>query len=50
MAGVLVMLLCAGLREGIGRQTITDDLARYAVAAATAVGWSWHLYGRKLAS
>lgn len=48
MAGVVVMLFCAGLLEGIGRQTITSDLARYAVAAATAVGWGVYLYGRRL--
>jgi uncharacterized membrane protein SpoIIM required for sporulation len=49
MAGVVVMLLCAGLLEGIGRQTVTSDLARYAIAALTAVGWGTYLYGRRIA-
>lgn len=48
MMGVLVMLLCAGLLEGIGRQTVTSDLLRYLVAALTAAGWSAYLYGRRL--
>ena len=50
MAGVIVMLLCAGVLEGVGRQTITSDIARYAIAAATAVGWGYYLYGRRLAA
>ena len=49
MAGVLVMLFAAGLLEGVGRQVVTADLARYAIAAATALGWGWYLYGRRLA-
>ena len=44
MAGVLVMLLAAGLLEGIGRQLITSDLARYAIAALSAVFWGYYLY------
>ncbi len=44
MAGVLVMLLVAGALEGIGRQLITSDLARYAIAALSAVGWAAYLY------
>ena len=44
MAGVLVMLLAAGVLEGIGRQLITSDLARYAIAAVSAVGWGCYLY------
>jgi uncharacterized membrane protein SpoIIM required for sporulation len=45
MGGVLVMLVCAGLLEGLGRQLIEDDLARYAIAAFTAVAWPAYLYG-----
>ena len=45
MAGVLVMLLVAGALEGIGRQVITSDLARYAIAALSAFGWAAYLYG-----
>ena len=44
MGGVLVMLVCAGLLEGLGRQLIQDDAARYAIAAATAVLWPLYLY------
>ncbi len=44
MAGVLVMLLAAGVLEGIGRQVITSDLARYAIAGLSAVGWAAYLY------
>lgn len=39
MGGVVVMLFLAGLLEGFGRQLITNDLARYGVAAATGVMW-----------
>ena len=49
MAGVLVMLFAAGLLEGVGRQVVTSDLARYAIAAGTAIGWGWYLYGRRSA-
>ena len=34
MMGVVVMLFCAGLLEGIGRQTITSDAVRYAIAGS----------------
>lgn len=44
MTGVMVMLFCAGLLEGLGRQLITNDLARYAIAAATALLWPAYLY------
>jgi uncharacterized membrane protein SpoIIM required for sporulation len=44
MGGVLVMLVCAGLLEGLGRQLIQNDLARYAIAGATAVLWPAYLY------
>ena len=44
MGGVLVMLLCAGMLEGLGRQLIQNDLARYAIAATTAVLWPAYLY------
>ncbi len=45
MGGVLVMLLVAGVLEGVGRQLITSDIARYGVAALTAIGWGAYLYG-----
>lgn len=44
MGGVLVMLACAGVLEGLGRQLIEDDRARYAIAGATAVLWPAYLY------
>jgi uncharacterized membrane protein SpoIIM required for sporulation len=50
MSGVLVMLLCAGVLEGVGRQVVTSDLARYAIALATAAGWALYLYGARLRS
>jgi uncharacterized membrane protein SpoIIM required for sporulation len=47
MAGVVVMLFIAGLLEGFGRQLITQDGARYLVAAVTAVGWGLYFYAPK---
>jgi uncharacterized membrane protein SpoIIM required for sporulation len=44
MGGVLVMLLCAGMLEGLGRQLIQNDLTRYAIAGTTAVLWPAYLY------
>lgn len=45
MAGVVLMLLLAGLLEGFGRQLIVNDLARYAIAATTALIWGLYFYG-----
>ena len=44
MAGVVVMLFLAGLLEGFARQLIKDDVARYAVAIASAVIWGAYFY------
>jgi uncharacterized membrane protein SpoIIM required for sporulation len=44
MAGVVVMLMVAGLLEGFARQLVRNDLVRYAVAAATAAGWAAYFY------
>lgn len=44
MAGAVVMLGVAGLLEGIGRQTITDDTSRYAIGCAMLVGWLVYFY------
>ena len=44
MGGVLVMLAVAGCLEGLGRQLIQDDRARYAIAGATALLWPLYLY------
>lgn len=40
MLGVVVMLLIAGIIEGIFRQTVTDIGARYSLAATTALVWT----------
>jgi len=44
MAGVVCMLLVAGLLEGFGRQLITLDIARYAVAAVALAAWLAYFY------
>jgi uncharacterized membrane protein SpoIIM required for sporulation len=44
MAGAVVMLILAGLLEGIGRQTIVVDASRYAIGAAMLVGWLTYFY------
>lgn len=44
MAGVVIMLLFAGLLEGFGRQLITSDLARYAVGAVIGAIWLGYYY------
>ncbi len=49
MAGVVLMLMVAGLLEGFGRQLITADAARYAVAATTALAWAAYFYGPAIA-
>ena len=44
MAGTVVMLAVAGVLEGIGRQLITDDAARYAIGLAMLAGWLLYFY------
>lgn len=44
MAGVVCMLLVAGLLEGIGRQTIQADASRYAIGLTALVGWFAYFY------
>ncbi|MGN6375617.1 MAG: stage II sporulation protein M [Sphingomonas sp.] len=44
MAGVVLMLLVAGLLEGIGRQTIQIDWQRYAIGGAVLAGWLTYYY------
>jgi uncharacterized membrane protein SpoIIM required for sporulation len=44
MAGVVLMLLVAGLLEGIGRQTINVDWERYAIGTAVFVAWLVYYY------
>lgn len=45
VVGVVIMLLLAGLLEGFGRQLISNDLIRYAIAATTGVMWLTYFYG-----
>jgi uncharacterized membrane protein SpoIIM required for sporulation len=49
MAGVLVMLICAGLLEGFGRQLIQQTEVRYMIAAGSAVLWAVYLYAPRRA-
>jgi uncharacterized membrane protein SpoIIM required for sporulation len=44
MAGVVLMLLVAGLLEGIGRQTIEIDWQRYTVGTVVFVAWLAYYY------
>ncbi len=44
MAGVVVMLLFAGLLEGFGRQLITADGARYAIGLSLLLAWIAYFY------
>lgn len=44
MIGVVVMLLIAGLLEGIGRQTIQQDAARFGIGGAALLGWLVYFY------
>jgi uncharacterized membrane protein SpoIIM required for sporulation len=45
MAGAVIMLILAGLLEGVGRQTILDDGIRYAVGGTMLIGWLTYFYG-----
>ena len=47
MAGVLVMLAAAGVLEGVGRQLVTSDIARYVIGLAALTGWLYYLYGSR---
>jgi len=44
MAGTVVMLIVAGMLEGIGRQTITDDWVRYGIGLTMLIGWLVYFY------
>ena len=44
MVGVIIMLLCAGLLEGFGRQLITDTAVRYAIGGTLLLGWLAYYY------
>jgi uncharacterized membrane protein SpoIIM required for sporulation len=44
MGGTVVMLLLAGLLEGIGRQTVQGDELRYLIGGAMLAGWLTYFY------
>ncbi|MDB5692315.1 MAG: protein of unknown function transrane [Alphaproteobacteria bacterium] len=44
MVGTVIMLAVAGLLEGIGRQTVTDDLTRYLIGSVMLAGWLLYFY------
>jgi hypothetical protein len=44
MAGVVVMLVIAGVLEGVGRQLILLDAARWAIAVVSLVLWLAYFY------
>jgi uncharacterized membrane protein SpoIIM required for sporulation len=44
MAGAVVMLILAGMLEGIGRQTVLVDGTRYAIGLCVLVGWLIYFY------
>ncbi len=47
MFGVIVMLFVAGALEGVARQLVTLDIARYAIAAASGFLWLIYFYGAR---
>ena len=44
VAGVVLMLVVAGLLEGFARQLITSDLIRYAIAISSLIIWTGYFY------
>jgi len=44
MIGVIIMLLIAGVLEGVGRQSINSTEIRFAIAGATALLWGAYLF------
>ncbi|MES2338009.1 MAG: stage II sporulation protein M [Pseudomonadota bacterium] len=44
MGGTVIMLLVAGLLEGIGRQTVNVDWQRYAIGLVMLAGWCAYFY------
>ncbi len=44
MGGTVIMLLLAGLLEGIGRQTVNHDGWRYAIGLIALAGWCVYFY------
>jgi len=44
MAGTVIMLAVAGLLEGVGRQTVTNDATRMLIGSAVLIGWLVYFY------
>ncbi len=44
MAGVVILLVFAGVLEGVGRQLIRDDIARWSIAIASLTLWMAYFY------
>lgn len=44
MAGVVLMLIVAGMLEGFGRQLINSDVIRYSIGIGTGVMWMAYFY------
>ena len=44
MAGTVIMLAVAGLLEGVGRQTVTNDAMRMLIGSAVLIGWLVYFY------
>ncbi len=44
MAGVVLMLVLAGMLEGFGRQLITADVVRYSIGIGTGLMWLAYFY------
>jgi len=44
MVGTVIMLGVAGLLEGVGRQTVNDDLMRALIGSAVLAGWLAYFY------
>ncbi|PHR55314.1 MAG: hypothetical protein COA43_15575 [Robiginitomaculum sp.] len=44
LGGVIIMLFCAGLLEGFGRQLIVNDEARYAIGFVALTLWLLYFY------
>ena len=49
MGGVLVMLFCAGILEGVGRQLVQVTWIRYAIAGTSGLFWLTYLYAPRAA-
>lgn len=47
LLGTVIMLAVAGVLEGVGRQTVTDDRARLLIGAGALVGWLIFFFGSR---